>query len=451
VQYVADTFGNDVTLGERDCSAQRRHQKVIEEAPCPVMTDSLRSAMSDAAKAVARAAGYVNAGTLEFLLDAQNNFYFLEMNTRLQVEHPVTELVTGLDLVELQLRIARGEQLPIAQQDVKLVGHAIEARVYAEDPAEGFRPQTGVILHWRPPTAPSVRVDHGLQDGSTITPYYDPMVAKVMTVGRDRDDARNRLLAALRDTTLLGVHVNLAYLEGILAHPVFAQGAMTTAFLSTADAPPIAHESADALTLAVAAAAWIEHAADSVPPADRGWRSTGPARSLMKLRHRESEHHLSITYRRQQYQVAVGELTYELAGVCLVGDVLRWSQGGLDQQARVLMDDRLLYLQRGTNVFCIEDVTYAPPIDASSSTSGSIKSPMSGRVLSVAAIPGSTVKRGDILVVVEAMKMENHVVAARDGVVEGVHVAAGDQVDANQLLVTLSEVLSENSGAKQEK
>ncbi|HWP67078.1 MAG TPA: biotin carboxylase N-terminal domain-containing protein [Candidatus Limnocylindria bacterium] len=231
IQVLADRHGAAVHLGERECSVQRRHQKIVEESPCPVMTPALREAMSTAALAAARAVGYVNAGTVEFLLDASGRFYFLEMNTRLQVEHPVTELVTGIDLVAEQLRIARGEPLGFSQADVRLAGHAIEVRLYAEDPQAGFLPSAGPLLAWQAPAGPGIRVDAGVAAGMTIPVDYDPMLAKIAAWGPDRATAIARLRAALGDTVALGPYTNLAFLADVLEHPAFRAGETHTGFV----------------------------------------------------------------------------------------------------------------------------------------------------------------------------------------------------------------------------
>ncbi|HEY0137362.1 MAG TPA: acetyl-CoA carboxylase biotin carboxylase subunit, partial [Nannocystis sp.] len=231
IQVFGDTHGNVIHLGERDCSVQRRHQKVVEESPSPAVDAALRERMGAAAVAAARTIDYVGAGTVEFMLDASGEFYFLEMNTRLQVEHPVTESVTGLDLVELQLRVAAGEPLPLTQEQVQLTGHAIEVRLYAEDPHAGYLPQSGPVHAWQPASGAGVRIDHGIRAGQQISPYYDPMLAKVIAYGRNRDEARRRLVRALEQTVLLGVVHNKQFLADVIAHPVFAAGGATTRFL----------------------------------------------------------------------------------------------------------------------------------------------------------------------------------------------------------------------------
>ena len=234
IQVFADNYGNIIHLGERDCSVQRRNQKVLEEAPCPVMTPKLREAMGQAAIEAARTVDYRGAGTVEFLLDTEGAFYFLEMNTRLQVEHPVTECITGLDLVELQFRVAAGEALPLSQDQVQFNGHAIEARVYAEDPEQGFLPAAGPIVRWSEPEGDGIRIDAGIETGSEVSPFYDAMVAKVIAYGQSREEARRRLAAALNNTVLFGPRTNLAFLVGAVNRPEFVEGSATTAFIQEA-------------------------------------------------------------------------------------------------------------------------------------------------------------------------------------------------------------------------
>lgn len=436
IQFIADEHGHCLALGERDCSVQRRHQKVIEESPSPAATADLRRAMSEAAIAVALAAGYVNAGTVEFLVDAAGKFYFLEVNTRLQVEHPVTELVTGVDLVEWQLLAAQGSPLPLAQSDLRLEGHSIEARLYAEDPREGFRPQTGRVRDWRPPSGPGVRVDHGLRRGDVITPYYDPMIAKVVAHGETREAARARLVAALQETVLFGVTTNRDFLLRVLAHPEFASGRATTSFLDGAglqedDPTPPAE------VLAAACVCLIEHAARDLSPGERGWRSTGPATTPIRLELRDQRWTFQIVHRGDRYTASVDGQSVEMEKVRYSGGRLEWTMDGRRRRADCLVEGDEAFLNVEGRTFAFRDATYAPALDAGATVGGLVRSPMSGRVLRTAVAKGDAVRKGDVLVVVEAMKMENHVAAPRDGRIEAVHAAAGDQVEANQILVAL--------------
>ena len=282
-QIFADRLGNVIHLGERDCSVQRRHQKVIEETPSPAVSADLRTTMGEAAVAAARAIDYVGAGTVEFLLDRSGKFYFLEMNTRLQVEHPVTEAVTGLDLVAWQLRVAAGEKLPLEQHQVRPDGHAIEARLYAEDPHSNFLPQSGTLIAWRPASGEGVRIDHGLTSGAGVGPFYDPMLAKVIAHGASREEVRRRLIAALEDTVALGLVTNRSFLIAVLRHPAFAAGEATTDFINryfAAGSDAMRGAEPDNPTLALAAVLLFEarsRATANVSAVARNWSSTGTA------------------------------------------------------------------------------------------------------------------------------------------------------------------------------
>ncbi|WP_300296935.1 acetyl/propionyl/methylcrotonyl-CoA carboxylase subunit alpha, partial [Ferrovibrio sp.] len=291
IQVFADAHGNVIHLGERDCSVQRRHQKVIEEAPSPAVTAELRAQMGAAAVAAAKAIGYVGAGTVEFLLDGNGrDFYFLEMNTRLQVEHPVTEMITGLDLVALQIRVAAGDRLPLAQSDVRLNGHAIEVRLYAEAPHKGFLPQSGLLALWQPLVGEGIRVDHGLHEsGQVISPFYDPMIAKIIVHGATREEARRRLIVALERCVALGIETNRGFLIDLLRHADFAAGRATTRFIPQHFETPAAPVADDTL-LNMAALLWFERAAASCghDPAT-GWSSTGRLGSPVLLQHGEAK------------------------------------------------------------------------------------------------------------------------------------------------------------------
>ncbi|MCB9649238.1 MAG: ATP-grasp domain-containing protein [Deltaproteobacteria bacterium] len=427
IQVFADTHGNVIHLGERDCSVQRRHQKVVEEAPSPAVQADLRARMGAAAVAAARAIGYVGAGTVEMLLDETwGAFYFMEMNTRLQVEHPVTELVTGLDLVAWQLDVAAGRPLPMTQDDLRMDGHAIEVRLYAEDPYNGFLPQVGRVgrLIW----PEGVRVDHGLVEGQAITAFYDAMVAKLVAHGRDREEARRRLVRALGETVVGGLVTNQAYLMQILAHPVFAAGAATTAFVAEHMAERGA-PAPDASQWALAAALFVGRAGVD------HWRSTGVSVSPVRLACGEVDARFSVVATTEGYAVARDGATTQLA-IQRDDEVVRYEVDGVVRRAHALWSDDTLELFEGGARLVFER---RPHSDKARVDEGAdhVKAPMAGRVISVSAARGAAVRKGQLLVVLEAMKMQLELCAARDGVVAAVHVQAGDQVDNKQTLVDL--------------
>ena len=403
IQVFADAHGNAIHLGERDCSVQRRHQKVIEEAPSPAVNADLRHRMGAAAVAAAQAIGYRGAGTVEFLLGADGAFYFLEMNTRLQVEHPVTEAITGLDLVEWQLRVARGEKLPLTQAQVSFAGHAIEVRLYAEDAYAGFLPQTGRIDVWWPATGLGVRIDHGMKDGLAISPFYDPMVAKVIAHGATREEARQRLVRALRETVVLGPTTNRHFLIRLLEHPEFADGKATTAFLGkhTFPAPAIADAHWD-----LAARLLWQASAARYPGPLRGWRNSNPEPTPIRLAAGGTERLL---------QVDGGPTT-----------VAPFHIEGSD----VIVDLDALTVR-------FTDKTYAPPETAAAGSDGKLRAPMDGRIVSIKVTAGDTVSRGQTLIVLEAMKIQHQLKAVLDARVEAVSVQEGQQVSNRTVLVTM--------------
>ncbi len=408
IQVFADSHGNAIHLGERDCSVQRRHQKVIEEAPSPAVDAGLRSRMGAAAVAAAKAIGYRGAGTVEFLLGADGAFYFLEMNTRLQVEHPVTEAITGLDLVEWQLRVARSESLPLGQEQVRFDGHAIEVRLYAEDAYGGFLPQTGRIDVWRPATGPGVRIDHGMKEGLAISPFYDPMIAKVIAHGATREQARTRLIQALKETVVLGPTTNRHFLIRLLEHPEFAAGEATTAFIGKHDFP--APEIAEAHWKLAASLLW-QDSAKRHPPALRGWRNSNPEPTPVKLAVGTTERRLLVDA--------------DLAGIPNVPFHIDGSD--------ILVDVDGLTVR-------FTDRTYAPPVAAAAGSDGKLRAPMDGRIVAINVAPGETVVRGQTLVVLEAMKIQHQLKAALDARIEAVSVKEGQQVSNRTLLVTMEAV-----------
>ena len=438
IQIIADEHGNCIHLGERDCSVQRRHQKIIEESPCPVLTPELRKAMGAAAVNAAQAAGYVNAGTVEFLLDDDGNFYFLEVNTRLQVEHPVTEMVTGLDLVALQLRVAQGEPLALAQDDVEIEGHAIEVRLYAEDPSAEFAPQVGRVLRWEPGAGLGMRVDHGLSDGYFVSPFYDSMLAKIIAHRATRAEAIDQLDAALRKTLVLGIRTNAELLRQVLQHPTFAEGNARTNFLDGNALLDVRDPSPDALHWLVAGAAFIERAAHTLPALLRGWRSTGGPTVPLRLAWRNETQALKIGMLWDSYRIDHGDAAAEFRVTHFCGNLMRVQSGDHSEAAHLAFDGDRLHLKFRDRTDTFHDVTYAPPQSSTAAGDGVIKAPMVGQVVRVNAQPGAAVAKGAVLVVIEAMKMENQIVAPYDGEVESVSVSVGDQVDANQLLMKLT-------------
>ncbi len=439
IQVFGDQHGHIIHLGERDCSIQRRHQKVFEEAPSPAVTPALRAQMGAAAVAAARTVNYVGAGTVEFLLDREGRFYFLEMNTRLQVEHPVTECITGLDLVAWQFAVARGEPLPLTQEQVQLNGHAIEVRLYAEDPYADFLPQSGDVAVWSPPTGEGVRVDHGLVSGQTVSPHYDPMIAKIIAHGATRDEARRRLIGALQRTRLLGLPNNRAFLEAVASHPAFAAGETTTAFIAQHFGTAVlVRPQPDSLALALASTLWFE--ASATPGAAAPWRSSGPARWPMLIGESEHRHAVHITATgAHSYTLEVGAALHHITLSGREGEALCLIADGVQQHAAAVFANGVLHLELGGLSASFEDLTYAPPAAAAGSAGARVLAPMNGRVLGVFVQVGEAVTKGQRIVVLEAMKMEHQLLARRDGVVDQVAVRAGDQVATRALLVSLVE------------
>ena len=425
IQLFGDSHGHLIYLGERDCSIQRRHQKVIEEAPCPVMTPALRQAMGDAALKAGRAVNYVGAGTVEFLLDRNGHFYFLEMNTRLQVEHPVTELITGLDLVELQLNIAAGEALPLQQADVTLTGHAMEVRLYAEDPAQGFLPQTGDVLRWEP--AGGVRIDHGVLEGQRISPFYDAMLGKIIAHGATREEARRKLLRAVQDTVLLGVTTNQGLLVDLLRHADFIAGEFSTGFIAEHFNHIPRHAATDE-QLALAAALFYQHSASAHRQGLSGWRNNAPWRYRLAVN--DEVHDLDVSVLEgshlQTNGIEVRDLTTDGRWATLVID-------GIRRRLPYHLDDTQLWLP-GVKIINRTQQVASRQADAST---GIVKAPMDGAIVDIRVSAGERVSKGQLLLVLEAMKMEHPLTAGIDGVIKGVQVVAGDQVRNRQVLLEI--------------
>ena len=445
IQVFGDHHGTVVHLGERDCSVQRRNQKIVEESPSPVVDEGLRQSMGQAAVDAAKSIDYVGAGTVEFLLAADGAFYFLEMNTRLQVEHPVTELVTGVDLVAWQLQIAQGDPIPLPQEEIIQFGHAIEVRLCAEDPAEGYMPQTGKVLDWTPPAGEGIRVDHGLASGGEISPFYDSMVAKIIAVGEDREQARSRLLRALGNTRFHGVISNLNLLRSILAEADFAAGDFHTGYMPAHFAEADLAEAALPATVLPLAAVALHlddalqlQAAAGLPNELANWHSAPGGHMGLKLRWRGQDTALEI---RQigttEFVISADDTETSLHIVEAELGQLRVLHEGVTLRLRYSREGNHLWLSGESGCWQIEDRTLAAAEAAAPGADGRIVATSDGRILDVRVSEGDTVAAGDTIAVLEAMKMEFQLKTPVPGTVKQVDVAAGDQVANRQLLVAL--------------
>jgi geranyl-CoA carboxylase alpha subunit len=436
IQVFGDRHGNAIHLGERDCSVQRRHQKLIEEAPSPKVTPELRARMGAVAVAAVKSLGYEGAGTLEFLLDANGEFYFMEMNTRLQVEHPVTEAITGLDLVELQLRVAGGEPLGLRQQDIKFSGHAIEVRLCSEDARGDFMPQSGRMALWQMPE--EIRVEHALQSGSEIPPFYDSMIAKLISFGATRDEARRKLIHGLEQTVAFGVTTNQAFLAACLRHPAFAAGEATTAFIGGYRddlMAPRKDASSDAALAALLLYVTDRHA----PP----WRNGRTLAATFPLPARIEIDH--VVHDLEIVRVRDGGYAAHLDGhKCrfeideLGCDTIRFGINGLMESARFFRDgDRLYILHRGITL-SVRDLTLAAPAaTAATGSDGKVRAAMNGRVVTVLVKAGERVAAGQPVMTLEAMKMEHVHTAPISGTISAIDVAEGEQVTTGKIVIEI--------------
>lgn len=440
IQILGDQYGHLVHLGERDCSIQRRHQKLIEESPSPALDTSAREAMGAAALTLARAIGYQSAGTVEFLVDdATRDFYFLEVNARLQVEHPVSEAVSGIDIVREQLRLAQGEELGYTQDDIALRGHAIEARLCAEDPAVGFLPAVGTLHAFEPAVQPVLRWENGIQKDSVVTVDFDPLLSKVIAYAPTRELAIASLALGLERLHLGGVTTNRDFLVNVLRSDTFLRGDATTDFIERVTPPlTLKLEEADLVAAACAGALWLQghHRANALVLADipSGWRNARLPRQRVALLH--GERSLEVNYlRRRDGTFDVGELGH--------ARVYHWSEDAIDvdingrrRNVRVTHAAGHLYVQvpRGTIDF---EVAERFVLRGHKPNAGGLRAPMPGRILDVRVLNGQLVRAGETLVVMEAMKMEHVIAASADGTVEEVLVATGDQVQSGAPLLTM--------------
>jgi 3-methylcrotonyl-CoA carboxylase alpha subunit len=437
LQVFADSHGHCLHLFERDCSVQRRHQKVLEEAPAPGMTAGRRAAMGAAAVEAARAVGYVGAGTVEFIVAPDGNFYFMEMNTRLQVEHPVTEMITGLDLVEWQLRIASGEPLPLNQEQLRHSGHAVEARIYAEDPARGFLPSVGRLEYFATPSASRhVRIDAGVAQGDAITPYYDSMIAKLITWDRTREQAIVRLRTALREVRIVGVASNVDFLGRLAASPAFTGADLDTALIERehdllfpAPQPPRRE-----LWLAAAAAILLKEAPEGLGAAESpwgavdGWRLGGRAQRTIYLRAADVAKPVLVSYEPQGWSLLLDGSASRVEGQRLDDGRLQLTIDGARSTATVVraVTGLHVFMDGATCVLAEDDPLHMSA--AAAAGAAGLCAPMPGRVIELLAAPGAQVARGAPLLVLEAMKIEHTIVAPDNGTLRAFRVAAGEQV-----------------------
>ena len=452
VQVFGDAHGEVVHLFERDCSVQRRHQKVLEEAPAPGMTHERRRDMGAAAVAAARAIGYVGAGTVEFIAEQGGRFYFMEMNTRLQVEHPVTEMITGLDLVEWQLRVAAGERLPLPQEALHITGHAIEARLYAEDPARDFLPATGRLAHLAfPRESEAVRVDAGVEAGATITPYYDPMIAKLVVWGEDRAAALARLRAALDEVEIAGLATNVAFLKRVAASRAFAAAELDTGLIERCRAELFAPaETASARVLAAAALAELLAEEDAAREQARasgdpyspwhevdGWRLNLDSHHRFAFTEGEVQHAVTVDFRSAGLRLRLGGREHALSGERLADGSLLVRLDGEAFRARAVRDGRDWHVFTGGGAYRLRlrGELEGLDVDAASAT---LAAPMPGKVIAVLVEAGAKVAKGAPLLILEAMKMEHTIAAPADGTVEELLFGTGDQVAEGVELIRFS-------------
>ncbi|MFT5572878.1 MAG: geranyl-CoA carboxylase alpha subunit [Cryomorphaceae bacterium] len=440
IQVFADAHGNVVYLGERDCSIQRRHQKVVEEAPSPFIDQDLRERMGQAAVNAARACDYRGAGTVEFLVDANRDFYFLEMNTRLQVEHPVTEMITGLDLVRWQLLVAAGEVLPLRQEQIEYSGHAIEVRIYAEDPRNDFMPQTGKVIDWCPSQEDGIRVDSGIQLGQNISPFYDPMLAKVIAYKNTRAEALTTLRSALADTTLLGVNHNIQFLGDVLGRERFAEGGATTAFLGQ-EYPDGIYQAGKPLakTLALAAVLYYrETQLDGRYYRDM-WSSAEPLETHLHLAFNAETVEVAIKHVADRYILTLNCQTLELTAAHAQASEysLRYQYDGVQSLIDYAFENGELFMQNQQGHFKFSNLSYAPACNAAQGGDSTVKAAMDGAIVEILVDVGEEVQAGQTVAVLEAMKMAHQLKAGVSGKVAQVHCDLGQQVKTRQLIVSL--------------
>lgn len=445
IQILGDSAGNLIHLNERECSIQRRHQKIIEETPSPALDDALRRTMGEAAVRCGKAIDYQNAGTVEFILAPDRSFYFLEVNTRLQVEHPITEAVTGLDLVEEQIHVAQGEPLRISQEEVRFEGAAIEVRLYAEDPAAGFLPQTGRVVDWHLPPAEGLRVDSGVESGSEIGIHYDPMLAKIIAQGESRATALQRMKRALETLSVQGVTTNRDFLLRVLREEAFEAGDIDTHFIdrhmqgALGAAPDSNLERRFATLAALADHQRRERERTILPHVSSGWRNNYHSPQWVDYRVVDREYRIEYRHLGDgRFQVFEEDQVRELTVVSWDAPMLTVEEGGVRRVARITFEGRDHYVHSDSSSVVLSEQPRFP--DTSSAVpEGGCVAPMPGKIIELRVSEGDQVETGQVLLIMEAMKMEHSVAAPQDGTVQRVSVAVGDQVDADALLAVVGD------------
>lgn len=445
IQILGDSHGDLIHLNERECSIQRRHQKIIEETPSPALDAELRKAMGEAAITCGKAIGYQNAGTVEFILAPDRSFYFLEVNTRLQVEHPITECVTGLDLVEEQILIAQGEPLRLSQAQVRVEGAALEVRLYAEDPAAGFLPQSGRVVDWHLPPADGLRVDSGVETGSEVSIHYDPMLAKIITSGDNRTLALQRMRRALRSLSAQGVVTNRDFLLRVLDHPEFIAGNFDTHFIdqhmqeALGEAPDETAERRAVVVATLAAQQQRELERTIVPTVPSGWRNNFHTPQWAEYEVGERVHRVDYRHLGENlFTVSTGEEEWEVRIISWDAPVITLELEGHRTAARVTVSGDQTYVHANELDAALISRPRFPDRSLAVPAGGCV-APMPGKIVEIRVSEGDTVEAGQVLLIMEAMKMEHSVTAPQDGTVEQVSVDAGDQVDADALLVVVAD------------
>ena len=454
IQVFADTHGDCVYLFERDCSVQRRHQKVLEEAPAPGMSAERRAAMGDAAVSAAKAVGYVGAGTVEFIANQDGSFYFMEMNTRLQVEHPVTEMITGTDLVEWQLRVAAGEKLPLQQSQLKIHGHAIEARVYAENPEKGFLPSIGTLRHARTPSAvnfelggstdpAAFRIDSGVREGDSISPFYDPMIAKMIVWGKDRTEALARMAQALSQYQIVGLSSNIAFLKRLIESTAFSSADLDTGLIERNQDQLFPEQvPASLAVLALASVALLlseKKAGDDPWQSSQGWRMNSNLQRALQFDEETQTHQVQVTYLEKAWQVQAGTASALVTLAKAEDGAITLKIAEQTVQGTVVRDGEHFHVfSQGvhSNLHYKDALAHAGEAEAEG---GRLTAPMPGKIVAVMVEAGQEVKKGDALVIMEAMKMEHTIAAPHDGVVDEILYALGDQVTEGAPLLSFKQ------------